>query len=127
MHSSKFEPQNKERTLLTQVKSKSDISVVFTKKKVWTSAAVSGIVVAKDKKNPYHEGGSQTMISVINELYNGEISPVETETPSDEKYRRTVNRVGQQIEEFEELLPPNKNIGNLIMLKESGDLIRAML
>ena len=24
--------------------------------------------------------------------------------PSDEKYRRTVNRVGQQIEEFEELL-----------------------
>ncbi|WP_367575863.1 DUF6809 family protein [Acutalibacter intestini] len=67
------------------------------------------------------------MISVINELYNGEISPVETETPSDEKYRRTVNRVGQQIEEFEELLPPNKNIGNLIMLKESGDLIRRML
>nr|WP_236757258.1 type II toxin-antitoxin system YafQ family toxin [Acutalibacter muris] len=25
------------------------------------------------------------------------------------------------------VLPPNKNIGNLIMLKESGDLIRRML
>jgi len=50
MHSSKFEPQNKERILLTQVKSKSDFSVVFTKKKVWTSAAVSGIVVAKAEK-----------------------------------------------------------------------------
>ena len=44
------------------------------------------------------------MKSVINELYNGEISPVETETPRDEKYRCTVNRVGQEIEELEELL-----------------------
>ena len=44
------------------------------------------------------------MKSVINELYNGEISPVETETSRDEKYRRTVNRVGHEIEELEELL-----------------------
>lgn len=44
------------------------------------------------------------MKSVISELYNGEIFPVETETFKDEKYRRTVNRVGREIEEFEELL-----------------------
>ena len=44
------------------------------------------------------------MKSVISELYNGEIFPVEIETPRDEKYRRTVNRVGQEIEELEELL-----------------------
>ena len=44
------------------------------------------------------------MKSVINELYNGEIFPVETETFKDEKYRRTVNKVGHEIEELEELL-----------------------
>lgn len=44
------------------------------------------------------------MKSVISELYNGEISPVETETPRDKKYRRTVNKVGQEIEELEEIL-----------------------
>ena len=44
------------------------------------------------------------MKSVISELYNGEIFPVETETLKDEKYRRTVNKVGHEIEEFEELL-----------------------
>lgn len=44
------------------------------------------------------------MKSVINELYNGEIFPVETETLKDEKYRRIVNRVGHEIEELEELL-----------------------
>ena len=44
------------------------------------------------------------MKSVISELYYGEISPVETEAPRDEKYRRTVNMVVREIEEFEELL-----------------------
>lgn len=44
------------------------------------------------------------MKSVINELYNSEISPVETEMPRNEKYRCAVNRVGQEIEELEELL-----------------------
>lgn len=40
------------------------------------------------------------MKSVINELYNGEIFPVEAETLKDEKYRRTVNRIGHEIEEL---------------------------
>ncbi|WP_304433161.1 hypothetical protein [Acutalibacter muris] len=38
--------------LAAEVKNSRDISVVFTKKKVWTSTAVSGIVVAKAEKKP---------------------------------------------------------------------------
>lgn len=89
---------------MTEIKNSRDISVVFTKEKVWTSAAVSGIVVAKAEKNLYHKGESHEMKSVISKLYNGEIFPAETAVPTDSGYRSSVNKVGQEIEELQEVL-----------------------
>ncbi len=44
------------------------------------------------------------MKSVISKLYNGEIFPAETVVPTDSGYRSSVNKVGQEIEELQEVL-----------------------
>ena len=62
------------------------------------------------------------MKSVINELYNGEIFPVETEALKDEKYWRTVNKVGHEIEEFEELLTKEQYVKLEHMLDMNAEI-----
>lgn len=44
------------------------------------------------------------MKSVISKLYNGEIFPAETAVSTDNRYRSSVDKVGQEIEELQEIL-----------------------
>lgn len=44
------------------------------------------------------------MKSIISELYSGNVFPAETDMPKDSKYRISMSKVGQEIEELQEVL-----------------------
>ncbi len=84
-----------------------DFSVVFTKKNLWTSAVVPGIVVAKATKP--QQGGNHTRKSVINKLYDSKIFPAETVVPATDDYRAATYKASKLMDELQEALTAEEN------------------
>ena len=71
----------------------------LTKEFLWTSAAISGSIVAKARKSQYHKGRDNEMKNIISRLFEGEIFPAETVVSVSSEYRSAIAKMSNIIED----------------------------